>query len=100
MDFLDLDVCKIDNLLSNQDYDGFYEYMGTKPDFDSDGVLIGFINKNGSYTTVVYSDEKIEEKKAVVPIERVRRITGYLTGSVDKWGSAKQAELRDRVKHI
>jgi len=41
----------------------------------------------------------MKENKVIVEIERVRRITGYLTGSVDKWGSAKQAELKDRVKH-
>ncbi len=39
------------------------------------------------------------EKKAVVQVERIRRITGYLTGTVNSWGSAKQAELKDRVKH-
>ena len=32
-------------------------------------------------------------------IERLRRITGYLTGSLESWNSAKQAEERDRVKH-
>ncbi len=32
-------------------------------------------------------------------IERLRRITGYLTGSLNNWNSAKQAEERDRVKH-
>lgn len=32
-------------------------------------------------------------------IARLRRITGYLTGSLDSWNSAKQAEERDRVKH-
>lgn len=32
-------------------------------------------------------------------IERLRRITGYLTGSLDSWNSAKQAEEKDRVKH-
>lgn len=32
-------------------------------------------------------------------IARLRRITGYLTGSLDGWNSAKQAEERDRVKH-
>ena len=31
--------------------------------------------------------------------QRVRRITGYLTGTVDRWNSAKQAEEHDRVKH-
>ena len=30
---------------------------------------------------------------------RIRRITGYLTGSVDCWNNAKKAELSDRVKH-
>lgn len=34
------------------------------------------------------------------PFERVRRITGYLVGSVDKFNKAKQAEEKDRVKHI
>lgn len=34
-----------------------------------------------------------------VPFERVRRITGYLVGTLDKWNDAKRAEERDRVKH-
>lgn len=33
------------------------------------------------------------------PIARVRRVCGYLTGTIDSWNNAKQAELRDRVKH-
>lgn len=32
-------------------------------------------------------------------ISRMRRITGYLTGSLETWNSAKQAEERDRIKH-
>lgn len=31
--------------------------------------------------------------------ERIRRITGYLVGTVDRWNDAKKAELKDRVKH-
>lgn len=34
------------------------------------------------------------------PFERVRRITGYLVGTLDRWNNAKKAEERDRVKHI
>lgn len=34
-----------------------------------------------------------------VPFERIRRITGYLVGTMDKWNDAKKAEERDRVKH-
>ena len=29
----------------------------------------------------------------------IRRITGYLVGTMDKWNDAKRAEERDRVKH-
>ena len=32
-------------------------------------------------------------------ITRMRRITGYLTGSLETWNSAKRAEEKDRVKH-
>ena len=31
--------------------------------------------------------------------ERIRRITGYLVGTMDRWNDAKRAEERDRVKH-
>ena len=31
--------------------------------------------------------------------ERIRRITGYLVGPIDRWNNAKRAEERDRVKH-
>ena len=30
---------------------------------------------------------------------RIRRITGYLTGTVDRWNDAKKAELSQRVSH-
>lgn len=33
------------------------------------------------------------------PFERIRRITGYLTGNIDNWNDAKQKEEGDRVKH-
>ncbi len=31
--------------------------------------------------------------------ERIRRITGYLVGTMDHWNDAKTAEEKDRVKH-
>ena len=31
--------------------------------------------------------------------ERIRRITGYLVGTMDRWNNAKQADEKDRVKH-
>jgi len=34
-----------------------------------------------------------------VGFERIRRITGYLVGTTDRFNNAKRAEERDRVKH-
>ncbi len=35
-----------------------------------------------------------------VKFERIRRITGYLVGTLDRFNDAKRAEEHDRVKHI
>lgn len=34
-----------------------------------------------------------------VQFERIRRITGYLVGTLDHFNDAKYAEVMDRVKH-
>ena len=34
-----------------------------------------------------------------VKFERIRRITGYLVGTTDRFNNAKQHEEKDRVKH-
>lgn len=34
-----------------------------------------------------------------VEFERIRRITGYLVGTVDRFNNGKRAEVEDRVKH-
>ncbi|MBE6920796.1 MAG: hypothetical protein E7468_04450 [Ruminococcaceae bacterium] len=46
--------------------------------------------------TVKTASEKMGQG---VGFERIRRITGYLVGTMDKWNDAKRAEERDRVKH-
>ncbi|MDR2095008.1 MAG: anaerobic ribonucleoside triphosphate reductase [Treponema sp.] len=35
-----------------------------------------------------------------VPFERIRRITGYLVGALERFNDAKRAEERERVKHL
>ena len=40
--------------------------------------------------------EKIGEG---IKFQRIRRITGYLVGTIDRFNDAKTAEVRDRVKH-
>ena len=34
-----------------------------------------------------------------VGFERIRRITGYLVGTTERFNNAKKAEVHDRVKH-
>lgn len=34
-----------------------------------------------------------------VKFQRIRRITGYLVGTLDRFNDGKRAEERDRVKH-
>ena len=41
----------------------------------------------------------IQYRFADVPFQRIRRITGYLVGTVDRFNNAKRAEVEDRVKH-
>ena len=46
--------------------------------------------------------EEVRETKTIgegVGFERIRRITGYLVGTVDRFNNGKRAEERDRVKH-
>ena len=50
------------------------------------------VTPDGEYVNLEYRLESI-------PFERIRRITGYLVGTMDKWNDAKRAEEADRVKH-
>lgn len=50
----------------------------------------------------VLSDEEVKVTYHLFssqPFERVRRITGYLVGTLDKWNDAKRAEEKERLKH-
>lgn len=50
------------------------------------------ITLDGDYADVEYSF-------ASVPFQRIRRITGYLVGTLDRFNDAKRSEVEDRVKH-
>ena len=54
-----------------------------------------------SVTITIISDEEVEIEYHLSnhPFERIRRITGYLIGTLDRWNDAKRAEEHDRVKH-
>ena len=47
---------------------------------------------NGNYVDIQYNYDTI-------PFERIRRITGYLVGTLDRFNNAKRAEESQRIKH-
>lgn len=67
------------------------------------GIGYGSINHpvdtchNCGYRGVIYSKCPICNSENIL---RMRRITGYLTGDLSSWNSAKRAEEHDRVKHM
>lgn len=50
------------------------------------------IKVDGEYVDLTY---KYDDR----PFERIRRITGYLVGTLDRFNNAKKAEVLDRVTH-
>ena len=48
------------------------------------------VDLDGEYVNLTYH---------TVPFDRIRRITGYLVGTLDRFNDYKKAEERDRVKH-
>ena len=45
------------------------------------------------------SEKEMNKYGEGIGFERIRRITGYLVGTVDRFNTAKRAEVSDRVKH-
>jgi len=50
------------------------------------------IKVDGEYVELSYDIGRI-------PFQRIRRITGYLVGTMERWNDSKTAEEGDRVKH-
>ena len=77
--------------LSQEEIQAYIEYGKQKY---SDREIVGItIKVDGEYVDLKY------DFKPDVPFDRIRRITGYLVGSLDRFCNGKRAEEHDRVKH-
>lgn len=56
-----------------------------------DGITIRVVDDEFVDVDITFSN---------VHFERIRRITGYLVGTVDRWNDGKRAEFNDRDKHM
>ena len=82
---------------------------GAMPEEEKNAYLERALSIHGKDHTLKRIDIKIDQDDPSMvdikytfiskPFDRIRRITGYLVGSLDRWNSAKQAEEHDRVKH-
>lgn len=74
----------------SEEIEAYKKYITEKyPDEIIDEIILEFEGE----------DVKIETHKHSKPFHRIRRITGYLVGTMDRWNNGKKAEERDRVKH-
>jgi len=77
--------------LSQEEIDAYIEYGKKKY---SDRVINGMtVKTDGDFVDLQYDFEPD------VPFDRIRRITGYLVGTLDRFNNGKRAEEHDRVKH-
>lgn len=56
------------------------------------GVSAAVDEQDPAYVCLTY---ELEDR----PFHRIRRITGYLVGTLDRFNNGKRSEERDRVKH-
>lgn len=76
--------------VSEQEIVSYLDYIHQDTD-DEIATLDIFAADEGSVTL----DYTLRPQK----FERIRRITGYLVGTIDRWNNAKRAEEHDRIKH-
>ena len=85
-----MDIIVNNGTISEEEKNNYIEYVKSK---EPDRELVSLeINLDGEFVDLKYQFEDI-------PFERIRRVTGYLTGTLDRWNDAKRAEEKDRVKH-
>ncbi len=85
-----VDVNVTNGTLEQNEINAYVDYVKSK----NAGKELVYLNikVDGDFVELEYKTES-------VPFERIRRITGYLVGTTDRWNNAKRAEERDRVKH-
>lgn len=76
--------------LDQQEIDEYIKRANEK--YPDENVTEIDINVDGDFVDINYHTEPIK-------FQRIRRITGYLVGTLDNWNNAKQAEESQRVKH-
>lgn len=76
--------------LPQQEIDAYIEHGKEK--YHGKTITAMDIKVDGEYVDIDYTFEPVK-------FDRIRRITGYLVGTTERFNDAKRAEEHDRVKH-
>lgn len=80
---------RINGNINEEEAQNYVDYLENKHNRKLKSLEITI---DGEYADLNYEFEPVS-------FERIRRITGYLVGTMDNWNNAKRAEEADRVKH-
>ena len=82
--------------MTKKQHDGYLEEIKRRNGGSLDDIeTVIILDGDKDHVNVEY----VVQDRLQPRFERIRRITGYLVGTVDRWNDAKKAELKDRVKH-
>ena len=76
--------------LSQQEIDAYIDYGRKK--YSGREITEMTVRTDGDFVDLRFDF-------ADIPFQRIRRITGYLVGTLDRFNNGKRAEEHDRVKH-
>lgn len=85
-----MNVNVIGKSLSQAEIDAYIEYGRKK--YNNREIISMNVSTDGDYAN-------LEFHFAEIPFARIRRITGYLVGTTERFNNAKRSEEKDRVKH-
>lgn len=81
---------KVNGKISKEEVKGYIRYIEQK------------YNRRLKSIEIIQDENEVDLNYTFepIPFERIRRITGYLVGTMDSWNDAKKAEEKDRVSHM
>ncbi len=85
-----MNVNVIGDKLPQEEIDAYVDYGKKK--YSDRVIKLMTVKVDGEFVDLQYEFDD-------VPFDRIRRITGYLVGTLDRFNNGKRAEEHDRVKH-
>lgn len=86
----EIDIKVLNGEMDEEEINAYIQYIQNK--YPNETLTSLTLTIDGEYVDMSY-------RLKPQPIQRIRRITGYLVGTLDRFNDGKAAEEHDRVKH-